>query len=152
MSQAITLFALVSFAGFVVGVLSLIFSVNSNSRSRRLQMIWETSKPAKLALEVADLHGALEAVKRSHRSELGRVWQKFDGITNTATPYQPIEIAAGFGEGPTCDNWLAAQLEGPRSKAAGCQCTYCLTQRASRAAEKARILAERNRAKANGSE
>lgn len=52
-----------------------------------------------------------------------------------------------------CDNWQAAQLEGPRSKAAECQCAYCLAQRAARAAEKARILAERRPSKpVNGGE
>ena len=152
MNQAITLFALVGFAGFVVGVLSLMFAVNSNSRSRRLAMIWETSKPAKLALEVADLHAALEAVKRVHRSELGRVWQKFSSFDVPAPEPEVVDVYPDVGGGKTCDNWCLAQLEGPRSPAAECQCTYCLTQRASRAREKARILAERNRAKANGSE
>jgi hypothetical protein len=152
-------FALVGLAGFAVGVLSLIFAVNANSLSRRLQMTWEMSKPAKLAAEVADLAAALEAAKKSHRSELGRVWQKFDGFELARPPPHALdftredwEMRGVKLEQTACENWTAAQLEGPRSKAATCECAYCLRQRAARAAEKAAILAERNRAKANGSE
>lgn len=34
---------------------------------------------------------------------------------------------------PVCENWQLAKQEGPRSKAAQCQCVYCLAQRAERA-------------------
>lgn len=52
-----------------------------------------------------------------------------------------------------CDNWLAAQTEGPHSKAARCECLYCMTQRRIRATEKAAILAARAATKpVNGGE
>jgi hypothetical protein len=162
MQPSTIVFALVGLVGFAVAVLSLIFASNSNSRSRLLQMTWEASKPAKLAAEVADLAEALEAAKRAHRAELGKVWQKFAKL-QTEEEVDDLERVGrlGYGDGnpdqrslqlATCDNWLTAQVEGPRSKAAGCECAYCLRQRAVRATEKARILAERSRAKANGSE
>ncbi|HET9350979.1 MAG TPA: hypothetical protein VFO02_06550, partial [Burkholderiales bacterium] len=52
-----------------------------------------------------------------------------------------------------CDNWIAAQTEGPRSEAARCECLYCMTQRRIRATEKAAILAARAATKpVNGGE
>jgi len=39
-----------------------------------------------------------------------------------------------------CENWLKAQSEGPRSPAASCECGYCVSMRAERAATRAAIL------------
>lgn len=132
--------------------LSLMFAANANSRSHRLQMTWEMSKPAKLALEVADLAAALDANKRATRSELGKLWQKFAKIEFFET-----EVDEPVFRGtppPICENWLTAQnpnLPGWK-QARDCDCAYCLTQREARRTEKAAILVERSRAKANGSE
>jgi hypothetical protein len=152
MSMPTIVFALVALAAFVGVVLSLMYAVKAYSLSERLRMSWETSRPAKLAAEVADLSAVVDANKRATRAELGKIWQKFANL-EPARPPPVTEIAPSFDpHAQTCDNWLAAQLEGPRSKAAACMCAYCLSARAARAAEKAAILAERNRAKANGSE
>ena len=152
MSNTTIVFALVGLVGFAVGVLSLMYAVNANSRSRRLEMTWETSKPAKLAAEVVDLAAALDASKRATRAEFGKVWQKFAGFEPARPPpvetYEPT-LAPDL---EVCEHWAEAQLHGPRSEAARCMCGYCLRMRSMRAAEKARILAERSRAKANGSE
>jgi len=34
--------------------------------------------------------------------------------------------------GPVCDNWLQAKIDGPRSRAANCECGYCESARAAR--------------------
>jgi hypothetical protein len=99
---------------------------------------------------VADLSAVVDANKRATRAELGKIWQKFANLEPGRPP--PVTQIEPELTSPVCDNWLAAQLEGPRSKSAACMCAYCLAARAARAAEKAAILAERNRAKANGSE
>lgn len=149
MSMPTIVFALVALAAFVGVVLSLMYAVKAYSLSERLRMSWETSRPAKLAAEVADLSAVVDANKRATRAELGKIWQKFANL-EPARPPPVTEFEVDLTG--TCENWLAAQLEGPRSKAAACECAYCLRARAERAAEKSRILAERNRAKANGSE
>ncbi len=150
MSMPTIVFALVALAAFVGVVLSLMYAVKAYSLSERLRMSWETSRPAKLAAEVADLSAVVDANKRATRAELGKIWQKFANLEPGRPP--PVTQIEPELTSPVCDNWLAAQLEGPRSKSAACMCAYCLAARAARAAEKAAILAERNRAKANGSE
>lgn len=65
---------------------------------------------------------------------------------------QFLPLAAGtLLASAQCENWTQAQVDGPRSKAAECECAYCIGARAARRAQKAAILAERNR-KVNGSE
>lgn len=155
MSSTTIVFALVVLAFSAVAVLSLMFAVSSNLRSKQLQMAWQMSKPAKLALELADLAAVVDANKRATRAEFGKVWQKFakpvEVDADSLADFMAVGTRALSNE-PVCDNWAEAQLQGPLSNAASCACAYCLRQRASRAVEKARILAERNRAKANGSE
>lgn len=41
--------------------------------------------------------------------------------------HQRVDTAA------PCENWTTAQREGPSSKAATCECLFCMTQRADRA-------------------
>ena len=152
MSNTTIVFALVVLAFSAVAVLSLMFAVSSNLRSKQLQMAWQLSKPAKLALEVADLAAVVDANKRATRAEFGKLWQKFAGPPQTVEfDLDPVlETSAQAAAG--CENWNLAKLEGPRSKAAQCQCELCVTARITRASEKQRILAERNRARANGGE
>lgn len=160
MNNITIVFALVALAGFVVGVLSLMFASNSNSRSRRLEMTWELSRPAKLAAEVADLAAALDAFKRANRAELGKIWQKFHKL-EFAEPAGDAEQAIANLEaqiehtGAVCENFIIAQNPANPGwrDARTCECTYCLAARAARAAEKATILAkQRKPARSNGSE
>lgn len=157
MNNITIVFALVALAGFVVGVLSLMFAVSSNSRSRRLEMTWEHSRPAKLAAEVADLLAAIDANKRATRAELGKIWQKFAKLDFTEPAADAIdELEAQIEETKgVCENWIVAQNPANPGwrDARECECAYCLSARASRASSKAVTLAKRGiRAKANGSE
>lgn len=160
MNNITIVFALVALAGFVVGVLSLMFASNSNSRSRRLEMTWEMSRPAKLAAEVADLAGVLDAYKRQQRAELGKVWQKFHKL-EFVEPAGDAEQAFANLESQLdathaiCENWIIAQNPANPGwrDARNCECNHCLTARAARSAEKATILAkQRTPARSNGSE
>lgn len=76
MNAVIFGFALVAIAALLVAAVSLTFAVKCNSRTRAIQTAWESSKPAKLAAELGALADALEAHRRSTRSELGRLWQR----------------------------------------------------------------------------
>jgi len=94
--------------------------------------------------------GALEEALASLSSQHAKLRGKF---YSSLAPVDVEHVEVSIRDtGPTCDNWLTAQLQGPRSEAAKCECNFCTGRRAARAAEKSRILAERNRAKANGSE
>lgn len=153
-------FALVVIAAFVGVWLSLMFAVNSNSRSRRLEITWEMSRPAKLAAEVADLAAVVDANKRATRAELGKIWQKFaklefvepagDAEQSIANLQAQVEHTSAV-----CENYIVAQNPANPGwrDARTCECNYCLTARAARAAEKASILAkQRKSARSNGSE
>ena len=50
------------------------------------------------------------------------------------------EIAPPVSMFPACENWLAAQNEGPASRAAKCECAYCVSQHAARAALRSQLV------------
>lgn len=95
-----------------------------------------TSSTAALNVRLNELEAALDQLQRSNRREFGKLWKREPEITNT----QANEIAPQVSLHPPCENWLAAQTEGPHSKAAGCDCVYCNTQRAARARARATLV------------
>ena len=100
-----------------------------------------------LRRELRKLSGKFYASQREAENDL-EAQRYFD---RTAIPASVLP-----GNAPTtavCENYAAAQLEGPSSKAAKCECLYCMTRRNARAAEKAAILAARAATKpVNGGE
>jgi hypothetical protein len=100
---------------------------------------------------VTVLERELDAIRR----ELRKVAGKFYAITSPPPiPDDHDEPRAARAE-PFCPNFGAAQLEGPTSPAASCECGYCSEMRDRRAAARkadlprARLLTG---GKANGSE
>lgn len=69
-------FALVAIVAFVVALGSLMLAVRCNSRTTKISMEWQTSRPQKLAAEVDALADNLAAHRRAVRAELGRMWAK----------------------------------------------------------------------------
>ncbi len=100
------------------------------------------------------LHGAIAriAALEGEVDSLRRQLQKLRG-TFYATRAEETEAAAEVAErqvdiedavlGPVCDNWLQAKIDGPRSRAANCECGYCEAARAQRAQFRAQALPRR---------
>lgn len=119
---------------------------------------------AKLKAErdrVTVLERDTEALRRELRKLSGKFYASQRDAENDLDAqryYERTGIPASVlpGNAPTtavCENYAAAQLEGPSSKAAKCECLYCMTRRNARAAEKAAILAARAATKpVNGGE
>lgn len=95
----------------------------------------------------------LEALDTRIRKLSGVVYRerREDPRPDNYPPSLPLGNAQGA---PMCENFVIAQDPAdPRwRQARACECAYCATQRHARGVEKAAILAERARAKANGSE
>lgn len=93
---------------------------------RRLELV-EKQSPTELATKVAALDEGVARLARTHQRFAGRVSQQLGtGMTNN--PEMTNKHAPLF-----CENYLKAQVEGPRSPAAACECDYCNEQRAARA-------------------
>lgn len=110
------------------------------------------SARAKVIAQEAML-GALEAKV----DKLGARLRSAEGYYHaTKVPLQPSTDVKRVEAVPACENWLQAQIDGPRSTAASCECDYCTEQREQRAREKAAILALHAkgapRPRSNGSE
>lgn len=92
-----------------------------------------------MAGRVIALEGALETLGAQHRKLSG----KFHAAKDSETP-RPADVGsapAGLRTpAPYCDNFQMAQLQGPQSDAASCECGYCVEMRARRSAIKAELL------------
>jgi len=121
-ASALLIQALLLVAGFIV-------AERARHEATKLRLARETVHEVELAVE-------------SLRKQLASLRGKFYATKEAP----PLVVQPGLpqpGDLPACDNWLAAQLEGPRSRAAACDCRYCLEQRHHRAQQKAAILAAR---------
>lgn len=92
---------------------------------------------------ITALEGGYEQLHSQHRKLAGKFYARDYYDRQHDLDNAPPGITAPQLLTPACENWAAAQLEGPKSKAAACECGYCLAQRAARAREKAAILAAR---------
>lgn len=85
--------------------------------------------------QVKGLEVAVVALDEQHKKLAGRVYVDMRKDRKGEQP----ELMNGAL--PACDNWTAAQREGPASAAAGCECQYCNAKRAERAARRANLRA-----------
>jgi hypothetical protein len=83
---------------------------------------------------------AVEAELDVLGKQLHKLRGKFYANRNEEQEKAAIEIARPFVGGLTCENWIAAQRDGPRSAAATCVCDYCNAKRAERDAFRARVV------------
>lgn len=91
--------------------------------------------------QVAGLEASLMGLDAKHHKLAGRVYA--DEFWRGKREEQPeLNPRLDPPDGVVaCDNWAAAQREGPSSPAAGCECAYCNGRRAERAARRAKLRA-----------
>lgn len=98
---------------------------------------------AKIAEERSRLTGLerdVDALRRELRKVAGKFYasqreiedEEREWVENYEANVSQHAIPASI-----CDNWTAAQREGPQSEAASCECAYCVGRRAERRAFRA---------------
>lgn len=98
-------------------------------------------KLATMRGRVIALEGALEGLAAQHRKLAG----KFHGTQGARRAEElDAELHVSTLEQrqtwPECENWHIAQIEGPRSNAALCECGYCAWRREQRARLKDELM------------
>jgi hypothetical protein len=94
---------------------------------------------------IVALEHALESLDAKHRKLAGRVYA-------TEPQVKPEPVVENEIEGEPCANWLKAKVDGPRSRAANCECGYCVMAREIREEFRAKAVPKRARVAAtNGS-
>lgn len=90
--------------------------------------------------QVAGLEAAMMGLDAKHQKLAGRVYadEYWRGKSDKQPELQPDDRWGSLVE---CQNWLTAQRDGPSSPAAGCECEYCNSRRADRAARRAKLRA-----------
>ena len=78
---------------------------------------------------VVGLEGALESLDSKHRKLAARIYAD-EHHGNRPSPH-PVEREIAHVQG-ACENYARAQVEGPLSAAARCECAYCVAMRAQR--------------------
>lgn len=88
--------------------------------------------------QVAGLEASIMGLDAKHQKLAGRVYA--DEYWRGKREDQPeLQPAAPAIAGTTCENWTTAQRDGPQSPAAKCECAYCESRRAARAAARATL-------------
>lgn len=115
-------------------------------RSTRARVIAAEAYGTALEGQHEKLLGRLKTLEGRFYATRGPIAEE----SQTVTPMKRVDAE------PACENWLQAQVDGPRSVAASCECDFCVRQREQRAREKAAILALHAkgapRPRSNGSE
>lgn len=136
-----------TFLAFAFGALSVLAAWRSGILSERCS---EHERDLRRQLgRVGALEEGLAALSAQHAKLRGKYYGDLSARHSEPPEiYQPVPAVLT----PVCENWVVAQNpQNPGWKGAKeCECAYCVTQRAARAATKRAILAERDRAKANG--
>jgi hypothetical protein len=83
---------------------------------------------------------ALEHEQAVIASHVHKLRQK---IYSTKSEEKAIEIANATATLATCENYSAAQREGPQSQAAKCDCAFCEAKRAERDALRVKLVPKR---------
>lgn len=93
------------------------------------------------------VEGAVSTLDTRIRALNGKVARerRDDARPDNFPPTLPLQVPTDI-----CDNWADAQVHGPMSPAARCDCAYCTAMRAARRTEKAAILATRQKPVAKG--
>ena len=97
------------------------------------------------------LDDLIDVLDQQHRKLAGRFYVSLrrDRVPNLHEEWQPLpgnggDLGRGLDtrppNGPVCENWSLAQLEGPKSAAARCECEYCESMRRARRAVKAALV------------
>lgn len=126
-----------STAAAVIGVIAAVFAVSSSLRLQRGLASLEALE-ARLDVNESSLRklaGRFYVTLRKDRAEIHE-----EGYP---VPGAGLQRRGVFGHEPGnggCDNWALAQLEGPQSKAARCECDYCEQMRRARATVKAALV------------
>lgn len=89
--------------------------------------------------QVAGLEAALMGLDAKHQKLAGRVYaDEFWRGKRLNQPDLALDgVDAAADAALTCENWKRAQLEGPMSPAAKCECAYCENRREVRAQRRA---------------
>jgi len=86
------------------------------------------------------LEGSHESLYAQHRKLAGKFHaQKWAAEQQVELDDEPPAVSKPLPN--ICDNWRIAQIEGPRSEAAKCECSFCTQARAQRAAFRAQARA-----------
>lgn len=91
--------------------------------------------------ELGAVEAALQSLTAQHRKLAGRVYA--DEYWNGQRAEQPqLDVHAPVSERDTggCENYRIAQIEGPQSQAAKCECALCVEARAARAAFRSQVV------------
>ena len=86
---------------------------------------------------VTTLERELESLRRELRGLAGKFYAARREREPDDEPMSRSDTAQHAIPGSVCDNWTAAQREGPLSEAASCECAYCVARRAARTAFRA---------------
>lgn len=111
---------------------------------------------------ITGLEGAFVSVNGQLQKLRGQFFAFKAEVEQTALPLADAtvqglqETAARHENLLQCENWRTAQVEGPKSPAAACDCVYCETMRQARSAFRAAVVpktaqAQSKLAKVNGS-
>ena len=126
---------LTGFALLAAGIVAvyLAFRAADHARSSETRVMREVSKLMQQGARLTALEGAHQSLLRQH--------QKLAGMFHadrraTPPPPNPTPDLPDLVELEPCYNWQVAQIEGPRSDAAQCECGYCTHQRNLRAQTK----------------
>jgi hypothetical protein len=114
------LFTVLSTVAALVAVLAAAHAHVSSDRAQR-----EGKRIGALRARVMTMDALLESLQHQQRKLSGRFYanlaKEFEVIVTPQTPAPKV-----------CANWAEAQLEGPQSTFASCECDYCSVMRAER--------------------
>lgn len=145
--------------GLSTGLLVCAVGVYFAARGLLHDALYEVRRFRGSAARLTAAEGDLAALSLSHRKLSGKLYgyigsARAEEAGNQTRPERsdaPVDPSGASRD--VCENWHAAQLEGPRSRAAKCECAYCEAMRAYRRSLKvalaptpnpARVLADGN--------
>lgn len=145
----------------LVGLSTALFwgSLLALTRTQRAQeRVEDTARQLRTALgRVTALEGLHEALLAQHKKLNGRFYahlqeheqavDQAEPAVNTPDGPAPPWTLTPDGPAPLCQNYHQAQIDGPRSAAAKCECGYCVEMRARREAVKRALVPKSNAAR-----
>lgn len=144
--------SLILFAQIVLTALSFWFATIVRSWAQEARQSWRDAEAlcVKLRAErdrVTVAERELDALRRELRKLSGKFYamQRDLDVIEELDEQRPATIQELM---PVCENWELAKQAGPGSKAAACDCLYCLAQRAQRNAVRAQLVPKGARATA----
>jgi len=112
-------------------------SARDDLRTQKSKLTAQEAQTEVLAHQLAKLRGQFFAFKK-------QADEREEDRDDREEEYGLGVEAAQFAASPTawtpCENFKLAQVEGPQSKAASCECLYCSRQRRARGALRAALI------------